>query len=161
MALDLRMTTLKRNNLVLVFFVLLIAAIDQTSKAFAVFYRPHLDAVIDGFLYLTLSFNSGSLWGIFAQFPYLLAIFGCAAICCIVCFYQRLHVDKHPVLYGLIIGGILGNTIDRFLFGYVIDFIDVDLHFYRWPIFNIADVAINVGIFYWILWAKDNKTCTN
>ena len=47
--------------------------------------------------------------------------------------------------YALILSGAIGNVIDRLIFGYVIDFIDVDLGFYRWPIFNIADCAIFIG----------------
>jgi signal peptidase II len=47
--------------------------------------------------------------------------------------------------YALILSGAIGNVIDRLIFGFVIDFIDVDLGFYRWPIFNIADSAIFIG----------------
>jgi len=47
--------------------------------------------------------------------------------------------------YALVLSGAIGNVIDRLVFGYVIDFIDVDLGFYRWPVFNIADSAIFIG----------------
>ncbi|WP_372881502.1 signal peptidase II [Psychromonas sp.] len=47
--------------------------------------------------------------------------------------------------YALILSGAIGNVIDRIIFGYVIDFLDFDLGFYRWPTFNIADVAIFIG----------------
>ena len=135
----------------------MIAASDQVTKAFAVFFKPHLHAVIDEFLYLTLSFNSGSLWGIGSRFPYIIAGFGVFAIFCIIVFREKLNIRNYPILYGLILGGIAGNTIDRFMYGYVIDFIDIDLHFYRWPIFNIADIAINIGVVYLIFFARDLK----
>lgn len=47
--------------------------------------------------------------------------------------------------YALILSGALGNVIDRVVFGYVVDFLDFDLGFYRWPTFNIADIAIFIG----------------
>jgi signal peptidase II len=51
---------------------------------------------------------------------------------------------------GLVVGGALGNLIDRLRFGYVLDFFDVNLGFYRWPAFNIADAAISCSMV-WIL----------
>ena len=51
-------------------------------------------------------------------------------------------------------GGIIGNTIDRVCFGHVIDFLDVDLQFYRWPTFNIADSGIVVGTMWMILFSQ-------
>ena len=47
--------------------------------------------------------------------------------------------------FALILSGAIGNVTDRLLFGYVIDFLDFDLGFYRWPTFNIADIAIFIG----------------
>lgn len=47
--------------------------------------------------------------------------------------------------YALILSGALGNVVDRMMFGYVVDFLDFDLGFYRWPTFNIADIAIFMG----------------
>lgn len=47
--------------------------------------------------------------------------------------------------YALILSGALGNVVDRVLFGYVVDFLDFDLGFYRWPTFNVADIAIFIG----------------
>ncbi len=46
----------------------------------------------------------------------------------------------------LILGGAIGNLIDRVIYGYVIDFLDVYYHTYHWPVFNIADSAITVGV---------------
>ena len=60
----------------------------------------------------------------------------------------------------LIFGGALGNLLDRILYGKVVDFIDVGLHSMRWPIFNVADSAVTVGmvILAWlILFDKSEK----
>ncbi len=63
---------------------------------------------------------------------------------------------------GAIIGGAIGNLIDRFRFGAVADFFDVDLGFYRWPAFNIADSAIVIGValllLHGLFWDKKDKT---
>ena len=47
--------------------------------------------------------------------------------------------------YALVLSGAVGNVLDRLIFGYVVDFLDFDLGFYRWPTFNIADIAIFIG----------------
>jgi len=65
-----------------------------------------------------------------------------------LCYSMKKHTAAERWMncaYALVISGAIGNVIDRLLFGYVIDFLDVDLGFYRWPIFNIADSAIFVG----------------
>jgi len=49
------------------------------------------------------------------------------------------------IAFALVLAGALGNVFDRLVFGYVVDFLDFDLGFYRWPTFNIADIAIFIG----------------
>lgn len=49
------------------------------------------------------------------------------------------------IAFALILSGALGNVIDRIMFGYVVDFLDFDLGFYRWPTFNVADIVIFIG----------------
>ncbi|WP_028864166.1 signal peptidase II [Psychromonas aquimarina] len=49
------------------------------------------------------------------------------------------------IAYALILSGAIGNVMDRLMFGYVVDFLDFDLGFYRWPTFNVADIAIFIG----------------
>ncbi|WP_019615569.1 signal peptidase II [Psychromonas ossibalaenae] len=49
------------------------------------------------------------------------------------------------IAYALILSGAVGNVMDRLMFGYVVDFLDFDLGFYRWPTFNVADIAIFIG----------------
>jgi signal peptidase II len=49
------------------------------------------------------------------------------------------------IAFSLVLSGAIGNVIDRILFGYVVDFLDFDLGFYRWPTFNVADIAIFIG----------------
>lgn len=49
------------------------------------------------------------------------------------------------IAFALILSGAIGNVTDRIMFGYVVDFLDFDLGFYRWPTFNVADIAIFIG----------------
>lgn len=58
----------------------------------------------------------------------------------------------------LIIGGALGNVVDRFHYGYVIDFLDCHIGYHHWPTFNIADSAICVGVFLLLLFNFIKKT---
>ena len=61
--------------------------------------------------------------------------------------------------WGLILGGAMGNGLDRILHGYVVDFVDIGF----WPIFNIADLSIVIGvcILAYYLWEEDNKRVTD
>ncbi|WP_028867313.1 signal peptidase II [Psychromonas arctica] len=63
--------------------------------------------------------------------------------------------------YALILSGAIGNVMDRLMFGYVVDFLDFDLGFYRWPTFNVADIAIFIGaamiIIDALLWAEKRE----
>ena len=63
-------------------------------------------------------------------------------------FGSKLQINEQ-LGYGFILAGALGNGVDRFLFGYVVDFLDFRL--INFPVFNIADVSINIGIFFLIL----------
>jgi len=66
----------------------------------------------------------------------------------IVVYLKKLKSEEKllAVSLSLILGGAIGNIIDRVLYGYVIDFLDVYYQAYHWPIFNIADSAITVGV---------------
>lgn len=63
--------------------------------------------------------------------------------------------------YALVLSGAIGNVMDRLMFGYVVDFLDFDLGFYRWPTFNVADIAIFIGaamiIIDSIFWAEERE----
>jgi signal peptidase II len=87
--------------------------------------------------------NRGIAFGLFAGGGAVLVIFAVAALAALLVFFAR-HRDR-PLVWlptGLLIGGALGNLLDRTLEGAVTDFVDLPL----WPAFNLADVAITLGV---------------
>lgn len=102
-------------------------------------------------------YNPGAAWGMFSGYGTWLALLGLVALTVIFFMRKSLGITDSPqlqVVFGMLSGGILGNVIDRFAYGHVIDFIDVHLPFSvpyvleggRWPAFNIADSGITVGV---------------
>ncbi len=111
-------------------------------------------AVIEGFFYLTHVRNPGAAFGLFTdgpaeiRLPFFIGV-SLIAIFIVGSFYRRLAPGDRflPLALGLILGGAIGNLIDRIRLGEVVDF----LHFrlwsgYSWPDFNIADSVIVVGV---------------
>lgn len=134
----------------------LVLLVDHLTKLWTVLafephvLHPHPDAVtvIPGFLYFGRVHNTGAAWGMLEGQSVLLVVVAVAALLGIL-FLRRslgLGLHAHQWLFGAFAGGILGNLFDRLFRGYVVDFIDVDLGFYRWPTFNLADTALTVSV---------------
>ena len=100
--------------------------------------------VIPGVFHITLVLNNGAAFGLFKNWAAFFILFSFLAIALIVLFIMKSSKMSLPLAasLALILGGAAGNLIDRVKFGYVIDFLD----FRIWPVFNIADSAISVGI---------------
>ena len=126
---------------------------DQLTKCIV---RLSLDqgqsiVLIPHFLYLTYIKNSGISFGLLKEkIPFLFYLgLSLVAIGMLTVFLRKTKRNKTVTLAtGLISGGILGNLIDRVRFGAVIDFLD----FRFWPIFNLADSAITIGIIILLIW---------
>ena len=87
--------------------------------------------------------NTGAAFSILRSYGSALMWLGIFAVGMALYYYDRLPKAKlTPVFAGLLIGGIIGNIIDRAVYGYVIDFIRISI----WPTFNIADACLTVGI---------------
>lgn len=100
--------------------------------------------VIPGIFHITLVFNNGAAFGLLQDRALFFVIFSFAAIALILLIISKARqLDTlFAVSLALILGGAAGNLIDRLKFGYVIDFLD----FRVWPVFNIADSCISIGI---------------
>ncbi|MBS0634848.1 MAG: signal peptidase II [Verrucomicrobia bacterium] len=102
---------------------------------------------------ITHAINMGAAWGVLADFPNALVFVRILLISAlIVYFFGVNHRPSWNVPLCLIISGAIGNVIDYFHYGYVIDMIQMNFWGYDYPIFNIADSAIFIGSF-WILFS--------
>lgn len=128
------------------FGALLVLVIDQALKYLVGLTMRSGQSIplIQNFLNLTYVRNRGAAWGIFYGQHWLLLSVAVAVV--IMIFYYHFNLSKKDVIQlglGLILGGSLGNTLDRMTRGYVVDFIDLLI----WPVFNFADMMINLGVF--------------
>ena len=135
-------------------FSLIALVIDQISKIIIVsnFNLYESIKIINNFN-ITYVNNYGAAWGIFDNSTLILAFIGIiASIFIYFVFVKDNKLSKlQDIFYGLLIGGILGNVVDRIIRGYVIDFIDVKIFGYNFPIFNLADTFIVISIIYIII----------
>ncbi len=103
--------------------------------------------VIKNFFYLTLCHNTGAAWGLLNKYPFILVIISLIAIILIYHFTYCFKTNtRNNIAFGLLYGGLFGNLTDRLIFGYVIDFLDFYLIKYDYPVFNVADIAIVLGV---------------
>jgi signal peptidase II len=128
----------------------IILLFDQVSKFLAdKFLAGKAVSVFPKFVFLSYTRNTGAAWSIFSGNGELLGVAGVVVLATI--FFTRKHLNVkqryNQIIYGTICAGILGNIIDRLLYGHVVDFVDVRFGSYRWPVFNIADSAICCGVF--------------
>jgi signal peptidase II len=109
--------------------------------------------VIPDFFQIVHVRNTGAAFGLGANasnsiVPVLLNVGAIAVFCVVVVYAFRTAVTDRLLQTGLhlILGGAIGNLLDRFRFGYVVDFLDVYVKNHHWPAFNVADSAICIGI---------------
>jgi len=100
--------------------------------------------IIPDIFHITTVFNSGTAFGLLKNCTVFFIVFSFAAIALMLLIIFRASRLNMPstVSLALILGGAAGNLVDRLKFGYVIDFLD----FRVWPVFNIADSAITIGV---------------
>jgi len=140
---------------------LLLVLVDWYTKQQAISLLVlHKPVVITAFLNLTLVHNTGAAFGLLASVEptwqtVFLASVSCIAIIFFYCWFKGTASQLQRCAIALIIGGALGNLIDRIYYGYVIDFVDVYVSQYHWPAFNVADAAISLGVMLMIYsWVK-------
>lgn len=108
--------------------------------------------LIDGFWDWRLSMNHGSAFGLFANSPnvarWFLSLVGIGAVIAMLLMMKKARADQTILHYALalVVGGAVGNLIDRMYFGVVTDFVLWHYHAKEWPVFNVADVVLVVGV---------------
>lgn len=145
-----------------------IALLDQATK-YAIwrnFFLHDVVTVIPGIYDLKYVQNTGAAWGMFAGFNNWLVLLSVIMLLAIVVFRRFLvaEVFTQKVAMGLMIGGIVGNLLDRSRLGYVVDFLDFYWRGHHFPAFNVADSAICVGVGLYLLTqalSRDGRRCAS
>ncbi|MEX0759766.1 MAG: signal peptidase II [Tistlia sp.] len=105
---------------------------------------------VTGFFNIVLAFNRGVSFGLlasdYAWKPYLLAGLALVVVALLLYWLRSQRGWAPTVAVGLIVGGAVGNIIDRFLHGAVVDFLDFHVAGWHWPAFNVADTGIVCGV---------------
>ena len=121
---------------------ILIVLFDQLTKFIVEKYLYFNQiAVFDNILLFTYVQNRGGAWGIFNNIPLLFIILIPIVVIGLFLYVWRSKNKLEIISICMIIGGALGNYIDRIFRGYVVDFID----FRIWPVFNVADIFVVIG----------------
>lgn len=110
--------------------------------------------IIKNALHLTYITNSGSAFGLFKGFNLFFILFSAAVIAIVLYYSKKIKETERALQFavGLLLGGTMGNLMDRIFYGSVIDFLD----FRIWPVFNVADSAVTISVIFLIilLWKK-------
>jgi signal peptidase II len=137
------------------FISVAILVLDQWTKWLVEVHLPHAAShpLIPGLLNVTHVRNTGVAFGLFASHgadggAWLLVVMGLVALAAVFLYFRYAPAGNRLLLasLALIVGGAVGNLIDRLASGAVTDFVDVYVASYHWPAFNVADSAITVGI---------------
>ncbi|MEA2621549.1 MAG: signal peptidase [Chloroflexota bacterium] len=139
----------------------IVVIVDQLSKAWvAAAFQPASTSAAPGaaggptqvlgdWVRIAVSHNSGGIFGLAGSSAPILGLASLVVIGFIVVYQKRQGIASHPLLtvaLGLLLGGAVGNLIDRLRLGYVIDWVDMGIGDLRWYTFNVADAAISIAL---------------
>ncbi len=133
-------------------FSFIVIVLDQASKIFMLdwIFNPPRQVEVLSFFNLTPVWNRGVSFGLLQADSllarYILIIMAGLIVAGLLVWLYRSGSLILQIALGLIIGGALGNLIDRVRFGAVVDFLDFHANMYHWPAFNLADSAITIGV---------------
>ena len=134
------------------------------GPAWSVIPVPYLMAHVTNFFNIVFTWNPGTAFSLFRSLgdnAPLLMVIATGVIICLLLYYMIARAksyERTPLI--LIIGGALGNLVDRVRFGAVIDFLDFHIGGAHWPSFNIADSFITIGVLLYILnWWMERRRC--
>jgi len=155
----------RRSILLLVLVAGAVLALDLWTKHWATevlsYHRPV--EVIGEFVRLTYTRNSGVAFGLGAGFRFPYYLFSIVAAIVILGMFLRraVHSRTQEIALALILGGALGNLVDRITTGEVVDFIEVGWSAWHWPVFNVADSAVTIGVLlFGLTWSRAAREST-
>lgn len=129
---------------------LFITLLDQVTKGYFIQFYQYGESreLIPGFFNFTLVYNTGGAFGLFAQSTKIFIALSVVTVVFLLFFYRKYSSKNQWIVWplGLVLGGAIGNLIDRIRLGHVIDFLDFYIGQWHWPAFNVADSAICVGL---------------
>lgn len=146
---------MRKKHRITIGIVLGVLFLDQASKLYIdeTLALHHSIQIVDGFVHITHVRNTGAAFGFLSgqamsgfRTVFLISV-SCVAVLAILFFLKSLKDHQVLLISGLsmVMGGAVGNLLDRIRLGEVIDFIDLHWHAYHWPTFNVADSAITIG----------------
>ena len=144
--------------MIIFFIALFVFFMDQIIKFYVLkyLYLGQEISVIKNIFSITFVANKGVAFGLFSNSNFPFVLISIAVLVCITLVFISLGKARFwiKIAYGLILGGALSNMLDRIRLGEVIDFLD----FHIWPVFNIGDSAICVGVGIFVLNILKNKS---
>lgn len=133
----------------IIIFTIILLLLDQISKILVMNLLNFGDSIkiIPSFFYLTRVENDGAALNILSGNTILLITISLAALLYVLKLLKDLKIVKkiQLITYTLLLSGIIGNILDRIIYGKVIDFIDIYIFSYNFPVFNLADTFIVLG----------------
>lgn len=137
---------MNKKTYIIAIFILLF---DQISKSLIEIYFKLNESfvIVKDFFNITIAHNTGGAWSILNNHSYLFIIFSVIALIVLIRFmFQFKNNLRNNIAFACTVAGIMSNLADRLFLGYVRDFLDFKVLGYDYPIFNIADIAIVVGV---------------
>lgn len=153
---------MKRQSLFYIFIIVAIVAFDRITKLWALSVCTLKPLVINEYLSFFVAYNRGMAWSLAASnndiiFSMVTALAVCVTIIVGYAAYNR-YVQGHIIVGEcMVIAGSLGNLYDRSIFGAVVDFIECCYGNWCWPVFNVADVAVVIGVGVMVYCYKRNE----
>jgi len=136
---------------IIIYISILLLWIDQISKVLVVKLIDINSSIelIKNFFYLTYTHNTGAAFSILMGKRIFLILIAVVILIAIFNYLRKNKIESkvEKIAFSLVIGGSIGNLLDRIVRGYVIDFLDFKIFGYNFPIFNLADTFIVIGVF--------------
>lgn len=127
----------------------IVVVLDQLTKAWLVsFLAPGESVMVVGdWIRLVHAQNNGGLFGLLHGQAVVFGVVSLVVVGLIVLYHARSNPSRYlSITLGLLLGGAIGNLVDRFRLGYVVDFVDAGVGGLRWYTFNVADTAISFAL---------------
>ena len=136
-------------NKKIIYIALFALLVDVVSKILVDNTMNYMETipVIMNFFSITKVYNTGASWSILSGYQFILIIITIIMLALLIYYQAKFTLNNRNVFaFGLLYGGIIGNLLDRILYGHVIDFFDFKIFGYDYPVFNFADIFIVIGI---------------